>query len=248
MYPAGVPALWLVMSVAFLYPGEGSERAGMAAALHATDRAVLDRHLRLAGDVTGLPVRRLCLEGSAEQLVRPDVGQPALFALCLALTEVARAHGVEPAMAAGRGVGELAAAVATGALDPVDGMRLVALRSRLLAYPGGEDALARRARAMAWRPAAIPVALNAFGGLVTEPDAIRSGIVAAGAIGDTSASWHDCLHALTAAGASAFLELGPAAAPPRALQGEWPAAVAGSRADIAAFARDREAALSAAAR
>jgi [acyl-carrier-protein] S-malonyltransferase len=232
------------MSVAFLYPAEGSVRAGMAAALHATDRAVLDRHLRLAADVTGLPVRRWCLEGSAEQLARPDVGQPALFALCLALTEVARAHGLEPALAAGRGVGELAAAVTAGALDAADGMRLVALRSRVLAHPGGGDALARRAAAMAWRPAVIPVALNAFGGLVTEPEAIRSGLVVPNGAG----SWHDCLNALTAAGASAFLELGPAAAPPRALCGEWPTAVASSRAEIAAFAQLRERRLSSAAR
>jgi malonyl CoA-acyl carrier protein transacylase len=231
------------MSVAILYPGEGSVRAGMAAALHATDRALLDRHLRLATDVTGLPVRRLCLEGSAEQLARPDVGQPALFALCLALTDVAREEGVEPAMAAGRGVGELAAAVAAGALDAADGMRLVALRSRVRGYEGGEAALARRAAAMVWRPAAIPIALNAFGGLVTEPEAIRSGLVAPNGAG----SWHDCLHALSAAGASAFLELGPAAAPPRTLAGEWPAAVASSRAEIAAFAQVRERRLSSAA-
>jgi malonyl CoA-acyl carrier protein transacylase len=221
------------MSVAFLYPGEGSERTGMAAALHATDRAVLDRHLRLAADVTGLPVRRLCLEGSAEQLARPDVGQPALFALCLALTDVAREQGLEPAMVAGRGLGELAAAVAAGALDAADGMRLVALRSRVLAYPDAKTALARKAAALTWRPAAIPVALNAFGGLVREPAAIRAGVVAA----NGRAGWHDCLNALSAAGATAFLELGPADAPPRALRGRWPAAVASSRAEIAAFAR-----------
>ena len=210
------------MSFAFLYPGEGSVRAGMAAALHATDRAVLDRHLRLATDVTGLPVRRLCL----------------------ALTEVAREQGLDPAMTAGRGVGELAAAVAAGALDAADGMRLVALRSRVRGYDGGEAALARRAAAMVWRPATVPIALNAFGGLVTEPEAIRSGLVAPNGAG----SWHDCLHALTAAGASAFLELGPAAAPPRTLSGEWPAAVASSRAEIAAFAQLRERRLSSAAR
>jgi malonyl CoA-acyl carrier protein transacylase len=248
MYRGARPLLLARMSIAFLYPGDGSERVGMAAALHATDRAVLDRHLRLATDVTGLPVRRLCLEGSAEQLARPDVGQPALFALCLALTEVAREQGLRPAMAAGRGVGELAAAVAAGALDPADGMRLVALRSRVRAYPGGGAALARRAAAMPWRPAAVPVALNAFGGLVSEPDAIRAGLVAASDPGAARASWPDCLHALVAAGATAFLELGPADAPSRALAGERAAAVAGSRAEIAAFARAREPTLSSSAR
>src|SRR5262245_41906985 len=98
------------MSVAFLYPGEASVRPSMAAALHATDRRLVDRYLRLAADVTGLPVRRLCLEGSAGQLERPDVGQTALLALELALTDVAREAGLEPALAAGRGVGEYAAA------------------------------------------------------------------------------------------------------------------------------------------
>jgi acyl transferase domain-containing protein len=209
------------MSVAFLYPGEGSVRPGMAAALHASDRSVLDRYLRLAADVTGLPVRRLCLEGSAGQLERPDVGQTALLALELALTDVARDAGIAPALAAGRGVGEYAAAVAAGALDAADAMRLAALRSRVLAYPGAAAALARRAATLSWRPATIPLALNAFGGLVVEPDAIRAGLVAGSEEG-----WQDCLRALAAAGADAFLELGPAHG----------AASATSRAEIAAFA------------
>jgi malonyl CoA-acyl carrier protein transacylase len=211
------------MTVAFLYPAEGGQRPGMAAALHASDRALLDRHLRLAADVTGLRVRRLCLEGTAEQLARPDVGQPAQFALMLALTEVARDEGIEPAFVAGRGLGEIAAAVAAGALSAEDGMRLAVLRSRVLGH--GDDAagaaLRRRAAAMPWRPARVPLAAGAFGGLVRDPEAIRAALSAPAA----ATGWPECLHALEAAGATAFLELGPGRA------------AAGSRAEIAAFAQ-----------
>jgi acyl transferase domain-containing protein len=221
MYRGAPGRLCLSMTVAFLYPAEGAQHPGMAAALHATDRALLDRHLRLAADVTGLPVRRLCLEGTAEQLARPDVGQPALFALLLALTEVARDEGIEPGVVAGRGLGEIAAAVVAGALAPADGMRLVALRSRVLGQgdaPGACAALRRRAAAMTWRPAELPLAAGAFGGLVRDPGAIRAALAEPAA----ATGWTACLRALEAAGATASLELGPRAA--------------GSREAIAAFA------------
>src|SRR3954463_12916755 len=117
------------MSLAFLYPGEGSQRAGMAAALQATDQTVLDHWFGVAEDVAGLPVWRLCLLG---ELHRPDVGEPALLALALALTEGARAEGIEPDFVAGQGLGEYAAAAAAGVLSGEDAMRLVVLRSRLL--------------------------------------------------------------------------------------------------------------------
>jgi [acyl-carrier-protein] S-malonyltransferase len=200
------------MSVAFVYPGTGA-RPGMAAALHASDPALLDRHLRLADEVTGLPVRRSCLNGTAEQLDRPDVAAPALLAFQLALTEMARSEGVEPALVAGHGLGEYAAAVAAGVLAAPDAMRLLVLASRLLgaAREDGDlqavrGALARRGAALEWRTAAVPMAVNAFGGLVRRPEAIRTALVTqAGA----PVAWAECRNALAAGGATAFLELGP---------------------------------------
>jgi [acyl-carrier-protein] S-malonyltransferase len=119
--------------VAFLYPGQGAQRVGMGAALGRTDGAALERYLELAEDVSSLPIRRLCLEGPIAELTRTEVSQPALLAVSLALTEVARDVGFEPAFVAGHSLGEYAAAIAAGVLDAEDGMRLVAARGRLMA-------------------------------------------------------------------------------------------------------------------
>jgi [acyl-carrier-protein] S-malonyltransferase len=73
-----------------------------------------------------------------ESLTQTDAAQPALFALSLAVTEVARELALEPDFVAGHSLGEYTAAVACGALSVEDGMRLVALRGRLMNEAQGE--------------------------------------------------------------------------------------------------------------
>ena len=164
------------MSLAFLYPGQGSQKVGMGAALRTSDRAVFDHHFGLADDIAGLPVSRLALEGPADELTRTEVSQPALFAFSLALTEIARQEGIEPALVAGHSLGELTAAVAAGALGLEDGMRLVVERSRRMAAvqaaaPGAMAAVlgldAERVHELCARAGDVVVAnLNAPGQIV----------------------------------------------------------------------------------
>jgi [acyl-carrier-protein] S-malonyltransferase len=120
-------------TVAFLYPGQGSQRVGMGADLLESEPGLFERYFSSAEAAAGLPIRRYCLEGPIESLTRTEVAQPALFALSLALTDVARDLGLRPHFVAGHSLGEYTAAVASGALDPEDGMRLVARRGRLMA-------------------------------------------------------------------------------------------------------------------
>ena len=118
----------------------------MGAGLRAVEPQLFDRYLGLAEDVSALPLRDYCLEGPQETLTRTDVAQPALFALSLAITEAANRRGFRPDVVAGHSLGEYTAAVAAGALSVEDGMRLVALRGRLMNQaqderPGGMAAV-----------------------------------------------------------------------------------------------------------
>jgi [acyl-carrier-protein] S-malonyltransferase len=119
--------------VAFLYPGQGSQRVGMGAELLESEPELFERYLSSAEAASGLPIRRYCLEGPIESLTRTEVAQPALFALSLALTEVARGLGLRPDFVAGHSLGEYTAAVASGAISAEDGMSLVAKRGKLMA-------------------------------------------------------------------------------------------------------------------
>lgn len=118
--------------IAFLYPGQGSQKVGMGSDLLEARPEVYDRYLNGADTASGLRVRSASLEGPTETLTQTDVAQPALFALSLAVSELAHEAGLRPDFVAGHSLGEYTAAVASGALELEDGMRLVSERGRLM--------------------------------------------------------------------------------------------------------------------
>jgi [acyl-carrier-protein] S-malonyltransferase len=105
----------------------------MGAELREARPELFERYLDLASQATGLDISTLALEGPIEELTRTNVAQPALFAVSLAVAELAREAGLRADVVAGHSLGEYTAAVAAGALGLEDGMHLVSRRGRLMA-------------------------------------------------------------------------------------------------------------------
>ncbi|CCK26521.1 hypothetical protein BN159_2142 [Streptomyces davaonensis JCM 4913] len=129
--------------VVWVFSGHGSQWTGMGTELLAHDPVfaqVIDELDPVYAEETGVPLRDALREDL--RTAPADRVQPLLYALQVALAEVWRAHGVPPAAVIGHSMGEIAAAVAAGALDRRDGARLVCRRSRLLRAVAGRGAMA----------------------------------------------------------------------------------------------------------
>jgi [acyl-carrier-protein] S-malonyltransferase len=126
------------VSTAFLYPGQGSQKVGMGADLLESEGDLLTDYLRQAEAASGQPIRKVMLEGPVEALTRTEVAQPALFCVSLAVSDAARARGLQPDFVAGHSLGEYTAAAASGAISVEDGIDLVCLRGRLMGEIGDE--------------------------------------------------------------------------------------------------------------
>ncbi|MGW7009002.1 type I polyketide synthase, partial [Streptomyces sp. NPDC054933] len=131
--------------VVFVFPGQGSQWAGMALGLLESSPVFAERLSECAVALSSFVDWSLLdvlrgVEG-APSLERVDVVQPALWAVMVSLAEVWRAHGVRPAAVVGHSQGEIAAACVAGALSLEDGARVVALRSRAITALSGRGGM-----------------------------------------------------------------------------------------------------------
>ncbi|WP_306364888.1 ACP S-malonyltransferase [Nocardia sp. CC227C] len=116
-----------------MFPGQGSQRAGMAAHLLEHHPGAAEPIFRAADAAAGIELSRLCVTGVKGDLTRTDITQPAVLATSLATWEVLRTAGFRPAAVAGHSLGEFTALVAAGVLTLESAFALVRRRGELMA-------------------------------------------------------------------------------------------------------------------
>jgi [acyl-carrier-protein] S-malonyltransferase len=131
------------MKTSFLFPGQGSQFAGMGQSLAENFPAARER-FEQADDALGFSLSRLCFEGPEEDLKLTENTQPALLAVSVAAWTVLCHEVGEPDYVAGHSLGEYSALVAAGSLDFADALRLVRRRGKYMqeAVPPGVGAMA----------------------------------------------------------------------------------------------------------
>lgn len=131
------------MTLAFVFPGQGSQEVGMGRAL-----GEAFPHCRVAFEAAdaalGEPLSRLCFEGPAEQLQLTANTQPAILAASVAALRALEAEGVRPQWVAGHSLGEYSAVVAAGGLRLDEAVVAVRRRGQYMqeAVPVGAGAMA----------------------------------------------------------------------------------------------------------
>ena len=119
--------------LAFIYPGQGAQTAGMGADFYENSET---------SEAVSLDMKELCFTPN-DRLDLTEYTQAAMVTTCLAITRVLTERGMKPDIAAGLSLGEYCAIAAAGGMQELDAIRLVRKRGILMqnTVPAGEGAM-----------------------------------------------------------------------------------------------------------
>lgn len=121
------------MSLAFLFPGQGSQVKGMGAEVFTRFPDLVNQ----ADNEVGYSLSSICLEDLNDQLGQTQFTQPALYLVSYLEALSKLEDGASPSLAAGHSVGEFAALASSGAFSFLDGLRMVSKRGEIMAKVSG---------------------------------------------------------------------------------------------------------------
>jgi [acyl-carrier-protein] S-malonyltransferase len=129
--------------IAFVFPGQGSQKAGMGQAL-AEAFPICRQTFEEADAALGWPLSRLCFSGPEDELGLTMNTQPATLAVSIAAYRLLASRGLAPSFVAGHSLGEYSANVAAGTFSFADALTTVHRRGRYMqeAVPVGTGAMA----------------------------------------------------------------------------------------------------------
>ena len=128
--------------LAFIFPGQGAQKAGMGKDFYENSEAARS-FFDQAQKILDFDLKEMCF-GEHEELNLTEYTQPCMVSVCLAIVQELKKRGINPDITAGLSLGEYAAVAAAGGMNELDAIKLVRRRGILMqsTVPAGEGAMA----------------------------------------------------------------------------------------------------------